>query len=236
REMLRGQLVTAVEAEQAEAAYLQKRYAMENAEGALASNRIQLTTERTAVLDLEQERAEKERTSLLTLRATHRALREAITRWEQQFVLRAPVDGRASFVRALSENQYVPASEPVLAVVPSGGQLVGQMTLPHAGAGRVRPGQRVIIRFESYPAAEFGAVHGRVGAISLLANERKKGDHSEVVYLVEVALPEGLVTTTGRRLEFRQEMRATADIVTQERRLIERLFAQFRQAASGGAS
>jgi HlyD family secretion protein len=236
REMLRGQLVTAVEAEQAEAAYLQKRFALENAEGTLAANRIQLTADRTAVLDLERERAEKERTSLLALRASHRALREAITRWEQQYVLRAPVDGKASFFRALSENQYVPASEPVLAVVPSGGKLVGQMTLPHAGAGRVRRGQRVIIRFESFPAAEFGAVHGTVGAISLLPSQRKKGDHDEVVYLVEVALPEGLVTTTGRRLEFRQEMRATADIITQERRLIERLFAQFRQIASRGSA
>jgi HlyD family secretion protein len=43
-------------------------------------------------------------------------------------------------------------------------------------------------------------------------------------YTLEVALPNGLTTTYGKELKFSQEMQAAADIITDDMRLIERLF------------
>ena len=147
----------------------------------------------------------------------------------------APVDGTVSFFRDLHENQFAAASEPLLAVVPSGEGLVGRVTLNGIGAGKVTPGQRVIIRFESYPYREYGTVEGRVRRVSQLGFQADARAAPEVTtYQVEVSLPKGLTTSYGRRLDFRQEMRGDADVVTQDMRLIERVFNKVRSTAGGG--
>jgi multidrug resistance efflux pump len=224
-------LLAPAEVERVEADYLQKRFGVEGSTGALATNDIQLAARRGAVADLERQRAEDVRTRLLALRAATTTLREAIRQWEQQYLLRSPVAGRVSFFRVLAPGQFVAASEPVLAVVPRTGGLVARVRLADAGAGRVRVGQRVVLRFASYPPNEYGTVTGRVERISLLANEGQGGRDGGrgTAYLVEVSLPIGLRTSHGRVLDFRQEMRGSADIVTDELRVLQRVFNQFRR-------
>jgi HlyD family secretion protein len=234
RELGTRGLLAPAEIERSDADFLQKRYAAEGSAGMLVGNDVQLAARRGALADLERQRAEDDRTRLLSLRGATTALREAIAQWEQQYLLRAPADGRVSFFRVLAAGQFVAPSEPVLAVLPRDGAPVGRVLLADAGAGRVRVGQRVVLRFASYPANEYGTVAGRVARISLLPNERpggRDGDRTPT-HLVEVSLPAGLRTSQGRLLEFRQEMRGSADIVTDELRVLERVFDQFHQLAA----
>jgi hypothetical protein len=46
--------------------------------------------------------------------------------------------------------------------------------------------------------------------------------------LIDVELPNKLLTTYKKEIQFQQEMSGTADIVTEDLRLIERLLYQFR--------
>jgi hypothetical protein len=46
--------------------------------------------------------------------------------------------------------------------------------------------------------------------------------------LIDVSLPNGLQTSYKKQIVFQQEMTGTADIVTEDLRLIERLLYQFR--------
>ena len=73
----------------------------------------------------------------------------------------------------------------------------------------------MIVRFTNYPDEEFGTVEGRVSTISLVPS----GDN----YLVEITFPNQLTTNYGITLPIAQEMKATAEIVTADMRLIERL-------------
>jgi multidrug resistance efflux pump len=232
RELAARGLLAPAELERSDGDYLQKQFAAEGSAGALASNAIQLAARRGAVADLERQRAEDARTGLLALRGAATALREAIAQWEQQYLLRAPVDGRVSFIRVLAPGQFVAASEPVLAVLPHAGGPVARVLV--ADAGRVRVGQRAVLRFASYPPNEYGTVDGRVERISLLPNEGQGGRDGDrgPAHLIEVSLPAGLRTSHGRVLDFRQEMRGSADIVTDELRVLERVFDQFRQLAA----
>lgn len=47
--------------------------------------------------------------------------------------------------------------------------------------------------------------------------------------LIDVVLPKGLVTSYHKNIPFQQEMKGTADIVTEDLQLIERLLYQFRE-------
>jgi HlyD family secretion protein len=66
---------------------------------------------------------------------------------------------------------------------------------------------------------EFGIVEGEVTNISKVPVTTETG----AFYTVEVALVNKLVTNYNRELPFNQEMQGTAEIITKDRRLIQRL-------------
>ena len=84
----------------------------------------------------------------------------------------------------------------------------------------------MIIRFNNFPDQEFGFVEGRVSSVSLVPSDEN--------YLVEITLSNGLMTNYGRELPASLEMKATADIVTEDLRLIERLFMPLKKILKEG--
>ena len=73
----------------------------------------------------------------------------------------------------------------------------------------------------NFPDREYGIVQGIVHNIA--ATPDKEGN-----LLIDVSLPNGLETSYDKKIVFQQEMTGTADIVTEDLRLIERLLYQFR--------
>lgn len=232
RQLTERELTPAQELDKSAEALLQQRYQVEQGRTAMTNNEVQLASQRSALLDLEQRRADELQRARVELRNAVNGLRSAVAQWEQSFLLKAPVSGTVSQFREVNENQYVGAGEPLVAVVPSSGALIGRVRLTGQGAGKVQPGQRVIIRFESYPHREYGTVDGRVEKISTLGFEpdarAAASGSGDVTYQAEISLPKGLVSSYNRPLEFRQEMRGDVDVVTEEMRLIERVFNQLR--------
>ena len=49
-----------------------------------------------------------------------------------------------------------------------------------------------------------------------------------ILYLLDVTLPKKLITTYNKEIEFKQEMQGSAEIITEDLHLIERLFYQFK--------
>ncbi|MGB5553402.1 MAG: HlyD family secretion protein, partial [Flavobacteriaceae bacterium] len=93
---------------------------------------------------------------------------------------------------------------------------------PLQNSGKIQPGQRVNIKLQNYPETEFGMLNGKVKSISQTPD-------SDGFYLVDVSLPKTLITSYNKEIEFKQEMRGTAEIITEDLRLLERFFYQFKQ-------
>lgn len=155
-------------------------------------------------------------------RASVGQLLASVRRWEMDYCLEAPASGRVQLLRQGYPNLYVQGGELFARIVPEEpGGWVGLASLPAASSGKIKKGQRVIVRFLNYPDQEFGIVEGRVSSVSLVPLEGN--------YRVEIAFPGGLTTHYGICLPVMQEMKATAGIVTEELRLIERLFQPLRK-------
>jgi multidrug resistance efflux pump len=146
-------------------------------------------------------------------------LRTAISKWKQTYLLTAPISGKISFFNNYwAESQDIKEGAEVMAIIPpNGSDIVGFVSLPMAGSGKVKEGQRVVIKFDSYPYQEYGVVEGRVLQKALLPKNDK-------VLSVRVELPKGLITSYNDTLKFDQQMQGAAEIITEERRFIERLF------------
>ncbi|MFK7934586.1 MAG: HlyD family secretion protein [Saprospiraceae bacterium] len=149
-------------------------------------------------------------------------LQTSISQWKRAFILRANQDGTATFFNNIwSEGQYVKAGDALLAIVPDEGveqsnELIGRVALPVVGSGKVDTLQRVIIKFSSYPFQEYGAVVGQVVKKSRVPKDN--------VIAVEVSVPQNLKTSRGIELDFEQQMQGTAEIITEDKRLFERIF------------
>ena len=149
-------------------------------------------------------------------------LKKAIKDWELNYVFRSSIDGKISFLQLWAENQTVNAGDNVFVIIPiNESGYIGKIKAPAQNSGKIKLGQTVNIRLANYPDREFGMIEGTIKAISLTPD--KEGN-----LLIDIDLPNGLATSYNKQIVFQQEMSGTADIVTEDLRLIERLLYQFR--------
>lgn len=149
-------------------------------------------------------------------------LKKAIKDWELNYVLRSSIAGKVSFLQLWAANQTINAGDNVFAVIPiNESGYIGKVKAPAQNSGKIKIGQTVNIRLANYPDREFGLIQGIIKAISLTPD--KDGN-----LLINVSLPKGLETSYKKQITFQQEMSGSADIVTEDLRLLERLLYQFR--------
>ncbi|QNR86781.1 HlyD family efflux transporter periplasmic adaptor subunit [Pedobacter riviphilus] len=172
----------------------------------------------------ELQKFEKEKQLMLDLINGFSELEAAIKLWEQRYVFKAPITGGLQFLKFLNNGQYVQTGEAIFTIVPEKNRILGQMTLPATGAGKVSTGQEVIIKLEDYPYTEYGSIKGLVSSVSMTTNSITTKEGTLETYLVNIDLPDQLKTNYGSRLNFKFEIKGTGDIITDKRRLLERLF------------
>ncbi len=197
---------------------LQKKKELENIDLEINKVKEEINGLRYRIFQTQTQAKEGSNTKITLLKQSLSNLKAAINQWRNNYLLVAPIDGLVTFYNLKTVQQYVEKGEQVMAIVPLQEEeaYIGQVILPIRGSGKVKTGQVVIIKFERYPFQEFGQVKGRVKAISSLP----KND----AYSLEVELVNGLTTNFGKELEFRQQMRGRAEIITNDKRFISRLF------------
>jgi len=149
-------------------------------------------------------------------------LKSAIKEWELKYLFRSNVEGKVSFMKVWNKNQSINSGDFVFTIIPKNhSSYVCKVQAPILNSGKIKLGQDVNIKLSSYPDNEYGVLKGKVQEISLMSN-------NEGMYLLDVTLPKKLITTYSKEIEFKQEMQGSAEIITEDLRLIERLFYQFK--------
>jgi len=176
-------------------------------------------------------RINRGKTELALLKTAIRSfqqLKNAIKDWEMKYVLKSEIDGHVSFLDYYTSNQVVQQGDLVFTLIPRDNQeYIARLRAPKRNAGKLEVGQHVNIRVDNYPSDEFGVLTGQVNHISSLTD--KDGN-----YLLEVALPPNLITSYQKKIEFRQEMTGSAEIITEDLRLMDRFLYQLREVLSRG--
>jgi hypothetical protein len=93
---------------------------------------------------------------------------------------------------------------------------------PAQNLGKVKIGQIVNIKLQNYPDYEFGVLKGTVKHVSEISTK-------DGFYTIDVSLPKKLRTSYNKKIAFKQEMRGTADIITEDLRLMQRFFYPFNK-------
>jgi len=189
---------------------------------------LQTSQMESALLEADLRRQDLLRERWAAVLSSFRQLQADYLTWEDLHVMRAPMDGCVSLAQVWSDHQAVQVGDEILLVVPEGEAITGRIQLPQRSAGKVHEGQDLTINLDSYPMYEYGLLHGAVASVAAVGNESG--------FVTRVQLREGMLTDQRIELRFRQGMEGNANVVTQERRLLERVFSQIAEALFGERS
>jgi HlyD family secretion protein len=147
-------------------------------------------------------------------------LKAQLDDWKAKYLLITPIAGKVSFASFLQENQQLQNNQSICFINPPNSEFYAAINIPQNNFGKIKQGQKVLLKFPSYPYEEFGSVEGRLDFISHIPTDSG--------YLAKIVLPEGLITNYKKPLQFSNGLKADGDIITQNMRLIQRFFYQFR--------
>lgn len=215
--LLRKGVLSDLDLEKTKATLIQKKYNLNGSRTKLAETQSAIIKLEQEVVDAEMEFADQKKKAQNSMIEAMNILKSRFAYWEQTFIIKSSIVGKVSFNNFWSKNQQVKKDEIVFSVIPEKqSQIIGRISLPVRGAGKVNAGQRVNVRFENFPYMEYGFVKGTVKNISLIPTNE--------YYLVEVEMPQDMKTNYDIPLKFSQEMKGSAEIITEDLRLIQRFF------------
>lgn len=152
----------------------------------------------------------------LEMETQHKKLLAQIREWEDKYVFMSASSCIVEWANILSEGDYVEIGEPVFNCVSPDNTPYAIAVLPGEKSGKVKVGQSVNIKLEAFPFSEYGTLTGYVDRISLNSIDRS--------YLIYISLPKGLISSTGEELSFAETIYGQAEIITEKRRLITRIY------------
>jgi len=149
----------------------------------------------------------------------------------REIVVAAPEAGTVTSVQAERGVRAEPGV-PLLSIVPAGSQLEADLFSPSRSIGFLRTGQRVLLRYEAYPYQKFGHYEGRIATISRsalnpselpsqVAGLTSLIGSNEPVYRITVRLQSQHVNVYGKPAPLTPGMQLEADVLIENRRLIE---------------
>ncbi|OWK68654.1 HlyD family secretion protein [Pedobacter sp. AJM] len=217
-------VISEAELDKSQLNYLSSKDGLESAINNLINSKQNAQQTESKIQELNIQKPEKERELRMILVSAYNDLVDNIKTWEQKYVFKAPFSGKVQFLKFYKENQFVQSSEEVFKILPKEEKVFGQVILPARGTGKIKIGQEVIIKLDNYPYMEYGSITGKIRSISLTTNTTRTEKSDIETYMVVVDFPHQLETNYGTKLDFRAEAKGSAEIITNDRRLIHRFF------------
>jgi membrane fusion protein len=121
---------------------------------------------------------------------------------------------------------------PLLAIVPEGSKLEAHIFCSSRAVGFLKVGQPVLLRYQAFPYQKFGHYEGTVASIAQsavtpselapqIASLARAAGNDEAVYRITVALKSQSVQAYGKAVSLHPGMQLDADVVLENRRLVE---------------
>ena len=203
---------TTEELRQEESKLLAKKSPVVQTESAIITGENNYDAKQKEILELDNQVQEEKGKFLQALNS----LISATDDWKSKYVLTASQPGKVLFSGIIQENQVLSANQEVFEINPGEEGFFGEMMISQGNLGKVREGQKVLIKLKSYPFEEYGMLNGKIAYISDVP-------YKDSVYIskVDFSLKKG--SYLKRPIHLKQGMMADAEIITQDATIMQRL-------------
>lgn len=207
------ELIAELDLLNAESALSNRRLPLEQVASAIINNRLISMAKEKEIMELDWKINEQKAVFVQVLNS----LKSAIEEWRNSYVLVAPLTGTLTYAGIVQELQTYTAGQTVFYIDPGNTDFFGEMSISQRSFGKIEEGQQVLVRFSGYPYHEYGAVEGIIEYIS----DFPVGDS---LFYGKVHFPMGMTTNYGKLLTPANGMNGQAEIITQDLRLLERVY------------
>jgi HlyD family secretion protein len=204
------------EFKQQENKYLSGKYPLQQSITSLINNNSIYTGKQKEILELEHTIREEKAKFI-------QSLNNIITEtdaWINQFILSAPVDGTINFAGIVQENQTVNMNQELFVINPSNTDFFGEVQIPQYNMGKIKNGQRTLIKMKSYPFEQYGLIRGKINYISEVA-------FKDSVFIAKISFDRFENKDPNHKIVLKNGMKAEAEIVTEESSLLQRFLRNF---------
>lgn len=166
-------------------------------------------------------RADSKRNLTTDIKSSIKSLYTFADEWKLNYMLISPINGKLAYLSNLSENEFVKTEQSLFAVIPNDDNILGIIHIDQQGYGKIKPGQEVRIKLNNYPYQEYGQLKGTVDNVSKIAGASG--------YILKVRFDQGLLTTYNKQIVYKPGMVGSAEVITEDLRLTERIFNSIRK-------
>ncbi len=142
--------------------------------------------------------------------------RSQVEEWKKKYLLISPIRGKVAFATFIQENQQLQVNQTICFINPENSEYYAQVIIPQSNFGKVKIGQKVLLKLSAYPFEEFGNINGKIDFISNIS--------TDTGYIARVILPDGLTTNYKKQIQFREGLTAQGEIITSDLRLLQRIY------------
>jgi multidrug resistance efflux pump len=219
-------VIAKIDFEKSEQTYLQQKRSYESSKTSLISTQMQINQLKQQILENNIQKANELKTYEIQIEEALQGFKSQLAKWKQSYLIVSPIDGKVSFNKIWFENQSISAGDLVVTIIPKEEmRIIGKADIPSTGIGKVKSGQTVNIKLDNYPYMEFGMIKAKIKNISLVPITTEQG----IFYTAEIELNDSILTTNyNKSIPFSQNMAGTAEIITEDVRLLERFLNPLR--------
>lgn len=135
--------------------------------------------------------------------------------WMMKYVVLSPLAGKVGYAGILQENQNVTTNQELFVVNPGNTNFFGEVQIPQYNMGKIKLGQRTLIKLRSYPFEEYGIINGKISYITDVA-------FKDSVFVAKIDFAKIEHKNSNNQIVLKPGMVADAEIITQESSLLQR--------------
>lgn len=223
--LFREGAISEVELEGAKSSLLQKERQSEEITNRILQNKIQIKQKELESINLKDQRFKAIEDYQFVIDQVIMQINNTIENWSRSYNVEAPISGKVDYISGLSAKKSIKAGQIIGYILPDGiTDRYISATFPVSNVGKIKIGQRVLIKLDAYPYKEFGMIESEVISISGIP---EMNNESIPGYEVTIPLSDTIITDTGIIIPYKPNMTATVEVITEDRTIFDRIFDQF---------
>lgn len=222
QKLMAKNVISKSEFQEQENKYLSGKYPLQQTETALLNNTVAYATKEKEILDLENTIAEQR---AKFLQAINSVISDTEV-WINQYVVLAPVAGTLGYAGVIQQNQTVTLNQELFVINPGNTDFFGEIQIPQNNMGKIRIGQRTLIKMHSYPYEQFGMIRGNINYISDVA-------FKDSVFIAKVGFKTFENKDNLHKIVLKNGMLGNAEIITEESSLLQRFYRNIIKELNG---
>ena len=227
KELYNEGIVSRVDLENAEAAFNQYLRDEINIKQGNIRNDIrieELKLQKESLFEEQGEKINRFQFELLQLLTSWKTL---YLEWQETYYIIAESSGKMELLSTFGFNSKISNNTLLGYIIPSNDQTNKQFArayAPSIGRGKIKIGSKAIIKLDAYPYKEYGILISEVSNISTVTNIEAQ---SNFFYELIIPLEERIITDHKYEIPFSPNMKGTAEIITDDRSILNRIMSEF---------